>query len=224
MIKFERISVMNMENAIRGARNPMNSWDKIDSHACSLNMCDRCRYSNDIAKCDSIGTGNLVIGMNDMQLLQKLRRAGSDHRKYLRQIFVSVDITAPLYWWKEASTYRVGVTMNSTSTMHKIHSKKITVADFSIDEDMLSYFVDTIIECERLRALYIDTKEQKYWRALIQLLPCSYNQMRTVTMNYETLVNIYHARKNHKLKEWRLLCDWIKTLPYAKELIICEED
>ena len=224
MIKFERTSVMNMENAIRGARNPMNSWDRMDSHICLLNMCDKCQYSEDIAKCDSIGTGNLVIGPNDMQLLQKLRRAGSDHRKYLRQIFVSVDILGPLYWWKEASTYRVGVTMNSTSTMHKIHSKKITVDDFSIDDGMLSYFVDTIIECERLRTLYDDTKDKKYWRALIQLLPCSYNQMRTVTMSYETLVNIYHARKHHKLEEWHTFCDWIKTLPYANELIICEEN
>ena len=230
MIKLENASVMNLENAIRGARNPMNSWAKSDSH-----------YDEN---------GNYILGNNDLDLAQRLRKAGSDHRKYLRQIFVSVDILAPLYWWKEMDQYRVAVVSNSCSTMHKIHSKEFTLDDFScedlfndwdkeeevivmgFDDDDDYYNVTyTSLDCMKIvceilnhhREKYNETKDKRYWRQMIQLLPSSYNQLRTVTMNYETLVNIYHGRNRHKLTEWHTFCDWIKSLPYAKELIICED-
>lgn len=206
MIKFERTSVMNFENAMRGARNPMNSWGRMDSS-----------YDENHA---------YVLGPNDLDLAKRLRKAGSDHRKFIRQIFVSVDITAPLYWWKEYDTYKVATVANSTSTMHKIHSKPFERADFSCDHmtDGTLAFMDTVIErLEKIRLEYIETKDKAQWYDLIQLLPSSYNQMRTCTMNYETLVNIYFARQHHKLTEWHEFCDWIKTLPYAQELIICED-
>ncbi len=206
MIKLERTSVMNLENAMRGARNPMNSWGRMDSH-----------YDEH---------HNYVLGPNDLDLAKRLRKAGSDHRKFIRQIFVSVDITAPLYWWKEYDTYKVATVANSTSTMHKIHSKPFEREDFSCDhmtEDTL-LFMDTVIErLEKIRRDFVETKDKAHWYDLIQLLPSSYNQMRTCTMNYETLVNIYFARRAHKLDEWHEFCDWIKTLPYAQELIICED-
>lgn len=206
MIKLERTSVMNLENAMRGARNPMNSWGRMDSS-----------YDENHA---------YVLGPNDLDLAKRLRKAGSDHRKFIRQIFVSVDITAPLYWWKEYDTYKVATVANSTSTMHKIHSKPFEWADFSCDHmtDGTLAFMDTVIErLEKIRLEYIETKDKAQWYDLIQLLPSSYNQMRTCTMNYETLVNIYFARQHHKLTEWHEFCDWIKTLPYAQELIICED-
>ena len=207
-IKFENTNVMNFDGAIRGMRNPLNSWDKSDSE-----------YTLDWNTKPDTGI-MFIIGSNDLALMKKLIKAGSDHRKFMRQILVSVDITAPLYWWKEFDTYKVGTVSNSCSTMHKIHSNKITDEDFSIDEGMLGYFVDTIVECERLREKYIETKDKKYWRALIQLLPSSYNQRRTVTLNYETLYNIYGSRRNHKLDEWSVgFMNWIESLPYAKELI-----
>lgn len=217
MIKLERTSVMNFENAIRGARNPMNSWDRMDSH-----------YDE---------KGNFVFGPNDLALAMKLRKAGSDHRKYLRQIFVTVDITAPLYWWKEFDTYKVGTVANSCSTMHKITSKPIELSDFSVDqmsEDALKVFSSFVDEIEKQRLAYMEVKDRtgeaygeeakRIWWNIIQMLPSSYNQMRTVTMNYENLINIYNARKNHKQDEWRVtFMDWIRSLPYAKELIICED-
>ncbi len=204
MIKLERTSVMNLENAIRGARNPMNSWDKMDS-----------TYDED---------GNYVLGENDLGLAVRLATAGSDHRKFLRQIFVSVDITAPLYWWKEFDTYKVGTVANSTSTMHKIHSKPFERGDFScdrLDEGGLA-LLDGIIEyLETERVKFCENKSDRQpWHNMIQLLPTSYNQMRTVTMNYENLINMYYARKTHKLAEWHTYCDWIESLPYAKELIM----
>ena len=216
MIKLERTSVMNFENAIRGARNPMNSWDRMDS------------YHDE--------NGNFVFGPNDLALAMKLRKAGSDHRKYLRQIFVTVDITAPLYWWKEFDTYKVGTVANSCSTMHKITSKPIELSDFSVDqmsEDALKVFSAFVDEIEKQRLMYMEVKDKtgeaygaeakKLWWNIIQMLPSSYNQMRTVTMNYENLINIYNARKAHKQDEWRItFMEWIKSLPYAKELIICE--
>lgn len=206
MIKLERTSVMNLENAMRGARNPMNSWDRMDSG-----------YDAD---------GNYVLGENDLSLAKRLRLAGSDHRKFIRQIFVSVDITAPLYWWKEFDTYKVATVANSTSTMHKIAAKPFAPEDFSIDHMTADtrVFFDTIVEkLEEIRCRYLENGRDKAdWYDMIQLLPSSYNQMRTVTMNYETLVNIYFARKSHKLQEWHTFCDWIKTLPYAKEIIIAE--
>ena len=207
MIRLERTSVMNIENAVRGARNPMNSWHRMDS-----------RYDEN---------GNYILGPNDLDLAVRLRKAGSDHRKFLRQIFVSVDITAPLYWWKEYDTYKVSTVANSTSTMHKIHSKPFSIDDFSTDHltaDSLA-FMETVVEkLEQVRLKYMETKSREDWYDLIQLLPSSYNQMRTCSFNYETLVNIYYARKNHKLAEWHEFCDWIETLPYGKELIICREE
>jgi hypothetical protein len=206
MIKLEKVSVMNFENAIRGARNPMNSWDRMDSHYDENN--------------------NFILGDNDLSLATRLRNAGTaDHRKFLRQIFVSVDITAPLYWWKEYDTYKVSTVANSTSTMHKIHSKPFKLDDFS-HEHLTDYGLEALKKLikvlEDFRLWHNDDmgNPKKEWYNIIQLLPTSYNQMRTCTLNYETLINIYKSRKNHKLDEWREFCKWIETLPYSKELII----
>lgn len=207
MIKIERTSVMNLENAIRGARNPLNSWDRMDSE-----------YD---------GEGNYVLGENDLSLAVRLAKAGNDHRKYLRMIFVSVDVTAPLYWWKEYDTYKVGTVANSCSTMHKIHAKAFSRDDFSCDrmsDFALECLDNTITVLEDRRVKYLETKDTAYWHDMIQLLPSSYNQMRTCTMNYENLINIYYARRNHKLPEWHTFCDWIASLPYAKELITSLRD
>lgn len=207
MIKLERTSVMNLENAIRGARNPMNSWNRMVSY-----------YDEN---------GQYVLGPNDLDLAIRLRKAGSDHRKFIRQIFVSVDITAPLYWWKEYDTYKVATVANSTSTMHKIHSKPFSREDFSTDHmtpDTLAFMDQVIQRLESIRLKFVeDGKKKEDWYDLIQLLPSSYNQMRTCSLNYETLVNIYYARKGHKLEEWHTFCDWILTLPYGRELIAAEE-
>ena len=214
MIKFENTEVMNFEGAIRGMRNPLNSWNKSDSY-----------YDIDDMAIVSRG---YIIGPNDLDLARRLIKAGSDHRKFLRQIFVSVDITASLYWWKEFDTYKVATVANSCSTMHKIHAKPIELSDFSIDDfyiedeglDLSDYFKNVVADCERLRRKYLEIKDKKYWRGLIQLLPESYNQKRTVTLNYETLRNIYGSRRNHKLDEWSIgFMEWIDSLPYAEELI-----
>ena len=207
MLKLERTSVMNLENAIRGARNPMNSWAKSDS-----------AYDE---------KGNYILGENDLTLAKKLCRAGSDHRKFMRQILVSADITAPLYWWKEFDTYKVATVANSTSTMHKIHAKPFELADFSVDklsDGALAAFRTYMDYMEATRRRFVETKDKRDWYDLIQLLPSSYNQLRTVTMNYETLVNIYYARRAHKLDEWHVFCDWIRTLPYAEDLICCRDE
>ena len=207
MLKLERTSVMNFENAIRGARNPMNSWAKSDS-----------AYDE---------AGNYILGENDLALAKKLCRAGSDHRKFVRQILVSVDITAPLYWWKEFDTYKVATVANSTSTMHKIHAKPFETADFSVDklsDGALAAFRTYMDYMEQTRRRFVETKDKHDWYDLIQLLPSSYNQLRTVTMNYETLINIYYARRAHKLDEWHVFCDWILTLPYAADLICCRDE
>lgn len=223
MIKIEKTEVMGWEAAVRGSRNPMNSWDRMDS-----------TFINNEVK----------LGPNDYKLLTNLAKAGSDHRKFMRMIVVYVDITAPLYWWKEADTYGVATVKNSCSTMHKIHAKEFTKDDFS-HEHLLGGFNLHSIDCVEIgasdtpftpkeilefmiealnfyRERYIHTKDKKYWWQMIQLLPSSYNQKRTVMLNYEVLRNMYHARKNHKLDEWRELCEWIKTLPYS-ELITGEE-
>ena len=208
MLMTEKSAVMNFEGAIRGARNPMNSWHKMDSY-----------YDEN---------GNYVLGPNDLDLAKRLAHAGSDHRKFLRQIFVTVDITAPLYWWKEFDTYKVGTTANSTSTMHKIHAKEFCREDFScdrMDEGGLA-LLDTVIaylEAERQKFL-ADKNDKQAWHNMIQTLPSSYNQMRTVTLNYENLINMYYARRNHKLAEWHVLCDWILSLPYAEELICVKNE
>lgn len=206
MLKVSHVSVMNFDNAIRGARNPMNSWSKSDSY-----------YDE---------KGQFVLGEEDLAFGRKLAVAGSDHRKFLRQIMVSMDIYAPLYWWKEFDTYKVGTVADSTSTMHKIQAKTFTRDDFSHDRmtDKALACLDSVIACleeERLR--YIETKEKDAWHNMIQLLPSSYNQLRTVTMNYEVLINIYYARRHHKLAEWHTLCQAIEALPYAKEWILIKE-
>lgn len=206
MIKLEKTSVMNIDNAIRGARNPLNSWAKSDSY-----------YDDE---------NNFVLGEADMGLGHRLAIAGNDHRKFLRMVFVSVDITAPLYWWKEYDTYKVGTVANSTSTMHKIHSKPFAREDFSCDrmsEKALSCLDNVINVLEETRLQFVETKERAHWDDLIQLLPSSYNQTRTCTMNYENLINMYYARKNHKLPEWHEFCHWIESLPYAKEWILIKE-
>ena len=205
MLTLKNTSVMNFENAIRGARNPMNSWGRMDSH--------------------TEPDGSFVFGPNDLDLAMRLAKAGSDHRKYLRMVFVSVDVTAPLYWWKEYDTYKVATVANSTSTMHKIHSKPFSMVDFSCDHmtDGTKKFMETVVaELENIRLRFKETKSKDDWYDMIQLLPSSYNQMRTCTFNYETLINIYRARKNHKLAEWHTFCDWIETLPYAEQLITFE--
>lgn len=211
-MNFKHTHTFNFEGAFRGMRNPMNSWDKSDSQSNSLIW---------------------RAGTKDLKLAQKLISAGTEHAKFMRQIFVTVDITAPIYWWKEMDTYKINTVSNSTSTMHKLSSKPIVIDDFSFDnldllihplnkEDLIFEDVveNIIYDCERLRELFIETKDTRYWRALIQLLPESYNQTRTWTANYAILRNIYFQRKNHKLIEWHEFCDWIKSLPYSKELII----
>ncbi len=207
MIKVERIYVMNMENAIRGARNPMNSWARMDSY-----------YDEN---------GNFVLGENDLSLASRLAKAGSDHRKFLRQIMVSMDITAPLYWWKEFDTYKVGTVANSTSTMHKIQAKEFSREDFSMERMSgdAEKMMDAVIAClEAERVKFNETKDKAAWHNMIQLLPSSFNQMRTVTMNYEVLINIYYARRHHKLAEWHVLCEAIEALPYSKELIRVKDE
>ena len=208
MILIERTSVMNFENAIRGARNPMNSWARMDS---SFDE-----------------NGEFVFGANDLDLAKRLAHAGSDHRKFLRQIFVSVDITAPLYWWKEFDTYKVGTVANSTSTMHKIHAKAFSREDFScdrLDEGGLDALDALIAYLEAERQKFVADKSNKQaWHNMIQLLPSSFNQMRTVTLNYENLVSIYYARRSHKLPEWHTFCVWVESLPYAKEMILIRNE
>ena len=207
MLKCERTSVMNFENAMRGARNPLNSWGRYDS------------YYNE--------NGEFVFGENDLSLAKRLCKAGTDHRKFVRMIFVSVDVTAPMYWWKEYDTYKVATVANSTSTMHKITSKPFELSDFSTDH-MNQQGIDAINEVikvlEELRLQYLETKDKTIWYTIIQLLPSSYNQMRTCTLNYENLAGIYFARKNHKLQEWHTYCDWIEELPYFKELFLQEDE
>lgn len=203
MLTIERTSVMNLENAMRGARNPLNSWNRMDSF-----------YDED---------GEFQLGENDLDLAKRLCKAGSDHRKFIRQIMVCMDVTAPIYWWKEFDTYKVGTVANSTSTMHKIHSKEFSMEDFSTDhmtEETKKHMEQVIVWLEEIRGKYLETKEKAYWYDMIQFLPSSYNQMRTITLNYEVLMNIYYARKSHKLQEWHTFCDWIAGLPYAHELIL----
>ena len=250
-MEFKNTEVWGLEHAIRGMRNPMNSWDKSDSglgcdDAIHINgLCKDCEFKN--AWCGS--TPSLKIGTNDLKLMQTLIRAGSEHRKFLRQIFVSVDITAPLYYFKELDTYKVGTVANSTSTMHKLASTPITLDCFEIDDFNKDLTIEqnteweypqdfkannlalTIInKLEILRQKYLDTKDKKYWKELVRWLPESWLQTRTVTMNYENILTMYRQRKNHKLNEWSGIDNpelpnfvgWVKTLPYANELILVE--
>lgn len=202
MIKITNIDVMNFDNALRGMRNPLNSWEKSDS------------------KWDGFGEPyGFTIGDNDLALAMRLANAGSDDRKFLRQIFVSMDIEAPFLWWKEFDTYKVGTVANSCSTMHRLHSRDLNLSDFTwenLDEPGLQLLEATIDYINYNRKLYIETKEKKYWRRMIDMLGTNYNQLRTVTLNYEALRNMYHARKNHKLNEWKALCKEIENLPYSQ--------
>ena len=223
MIKMENVEVVGWEHAIRGMRNPKNSWDKSDTV-----------MSIELRKGDKHGGVYADIGENDHKLMTALRNAGTDHRKYMRMITVYLDITAPLYWWKEFDTYKVGTVANSCSTMHKIHAKEFTMDDFSTDHLILwdvdnnvhipmGCLQDTINVLNACREKYLETKDKLYWWQMIQLLPSSYNQKRTVMLNYEVLANMYKSRKHHKLDEWRNFCEWIKQLPYS-ELIIGKEE
>lgn len=208
MIKVENIEVFGWEAAMRGMRNPMNSW----------------------AKSDTVFAGwddkSPIIGENDLKLMKNLRKAGTDHRKYIRMINVTMDIVAPLYWWKEYDTYKVGTVANSCSTLHRIHTKEFTLDDFSyehLDTGWYACLSETIIPLlNRAREKYVETNDKYYWWQLIQLLPVSYNQRRTVQLNYEVLLNMYHARKEHKLNEWREFCKIIESLPYFKEICLDE--
>ena len=238
MIKIENTEVMGWEAAIRGMRNPMNSWEKSDSRSCGT--CGDCNICIDYDNCPFDHDGHkFVIGPNDLDLMMRLRNAGTDHRKFMRMITVYFDITAPLYWWKEFDTYKIGTVANSCSTMHKIADKEFTLDDFSCEKLINSMCMEiqemevrvspmqallTTIEClNSYRDLYNKTKDKKYWWQMIQLLPSSYNQRRTVMLNYEVLANIYKSRKNHKLDEWHTFCDWIEMLPYS-ELITGEKE
>lgn len=243
-MKFENTEVWGFEHSLRGMRNPMNSWLKSDSGNYDIDGCyENCPYFN--INCHEKYCDEFKIGQNDMKLAQKLIKAGNEHRKFMRQIFVSVDITAPIYWWKEFDTYKVGTTVNSTSTMHKLATTPITLECFEIDD-----YDDTLVTTlpdgdeenpgnwtmysseepksiidwlESLRLAYLETKDKRYWKELIRWLPESWLQTRTVTMNYENVRNMYFQRKNHKLTEWsESFIKWVESLPYAKELIMYE--
>lgn len=214
MIKFENTEVMNFEGAIRGMRNPLNSWDKSDSFKKEIVL----KYGdNQIIRDDDF------LGENDLNLMKRLINAGTDHRKFMRQILVSVDITAPLYWWKEFDTYKVGTVANSCSTMHKIHEKEFELDDFSCEHLLhpsMDVFKRVIDVLNITREGFLETNNKTWWWQMIQLLPSSYNQKRTVTLNYEVLRNIAHSRENHKLDEWSIgFMEWIDSLPYANVLL-----
>lgn len=233
-IKIENIQTMGWEGALRGMRNPLNSWDKADSaYASDIERTDTniAAYGNKLDRYD------FIIGQNDLALCSKLIKAGSEHRKFLRMIHVQMDITAPLYWWKEFDTYKVATTSNSCSTMHKIAAKPFKLDDFSYEhimhddegwnieeeyaegESPLAVLEYNIAVLNFYRTKYLETKDKKYWWQMIQLLPSSYNQKRTVMLNYEVLANMYKSRKNHKLDEWHMFCDWIEKLPYSQLII-----
>ena len=246
MLKIENTEVVGFEAAIRGMRNPMNSWDKSDSgwdaHIPPIilrNQVDWEQWAEQYKAVQYSDEYTYDIGPNDRDLMTRLRNAGTDHRKFMRMIVVYLDITAPLYWWKEFDTYKVGTVANSCSTMHKIADKEFTFDDFSHEKLINSACMEiqeqhirispiqalaTTIEClNSYRDLYLQTKDKKYWWQMIQLLPSSYNQRRTVMLNYEVLANMYKSRRNHKLDEWHTFCDWIERLQYS-ELIIGKKD
>ncbi len=227
MLKIEKTVLPSPEQweiIIEGMRNPMNSWDKSDSGICTgfeEGLCDHCHfYEDEEDGCTTFCNNHdddpiFVLGENDHKLMTQLANGGAVHAKYRRMIPVFLTINAPLYWWKEFDTYKVGTVANSCSTMHKIQSKEFTLDDFSCE--WCPGFTNGVISTiEVWRKKYLETKDKKYWYAMIQLLPTSYNQKRTIMLNYEVLVNIFHSRKNHKLDEWRVFCDWIKTLPYSE--------
>lgn len=227
-MQFENTEIWGFEHAVRGMRNPMESWDKADTITCDLAQeCDLCPYNKNSEMCMSTKAGELIIGNNDMKLAQRLIIAGDSHRKFLRQIFVSVDITAPIYWWKDFDTYKVGVTANSTSTMHKLASTPISIERFECSEHTLQdqVFIEFIAHLESLRRKYLDTNDKSIWKTLIQELPESWCQKRTVTMNYENVRNMVKERQNHKQTEWSVdFINWAKSLKYAGELLFLEEN
>lgn len=231
MLTIENVQLFGFQAAIRGMRNPKNSWAKSDSGICFDTIaCHTCRADRNHCK-SRMENKEFVVGYDDMNLMTRLRNAGTDHRKFMRMITVYLDITAPLYWWKEFDTYKVGTVANSCSTMHKIADKEFTIDDFSHEhlgyscctenefDNPMNTLEQVIIVLNGCRDKYIATNNKFWWWQLIQLLPSSYNQRRTIMLNYEVLANIYKSRQNHKLDEWHTLCDWIETLPYAKELI-----
>ena len=235
ILKFEHTEVWGFEHALRGMRNPKNSWDKSDSVNCAKCTTGSCMYIKPFHHC--FGGKDFIIGKNDMKLVQTLIRAGSEHRKFMRQIFVSVDITAPLYWWKEFDTYKVGTVANSTSTMHKLTSQPITMNCFEMDDyhtavcDISTCWGRLIETLEKLRYVYVKTKDKRVWKELIRLLPESWLQTRTITMNYENIYSMVKQRKNHKLNEWSgndypsfsNFISWAKSLPYSQELIFIDK-
>ena len=214
MIKLEKTDVFGWESAIRGMRNPLNSWSMSDSEFSIENSVREGRFKQSVE-----------LGVNDLKLMRCLSHSGDDHAKFLRMINVTVDITAPLYWWKEFDTYKVGTVANSCSTMHKIHDKEFTMDDFSREHLLTGSMFQlhrTVDLLNEAREEYLRTKDKVYWWQMIQLLPSSYNQKRTVQLNYQVLKNMYHARKNHKLDEWREFCKWCESLPYFKEICVGE--
>lgn len=220
MIKVDEIEVFNLKGAIRGMRNPMNSWDLSDSISCdSENECKGCPLYNKVEYC--FLRGFTTVGDKDLTLMQKLYKTGIEHAKYLRQIFVSMDITAPLYWWKEYDTYKIGTVTSSCSTMHKLMSKHFELKDFSC-EKLTSYresnFKSLIKTLNASRAEYLETKDKNIWYEIIQMLPSSYNQKRTVTMSYQNVMSMINQRENHKLDEWQEFVKILRTLPYIKEI------
>lgn len=228
MLKIEHTVVFGWEAAIRGMRNPMNSWERSDSGpAVDCGKCGKIEREGVCRKEDRDCTGHkcFCVGENDLALMQRLARSGPDHGKFLRMVNVTADITAPLYWWKEHDQYKVGTTTNSCSTMHKIADKEFILEDFSydhLDEKSLYMLNDTIKYLNAVREAFLDTKDKDYWWQMIQLLPSSYNQRRTVQLNYEVLRKMYFARKDHKLDEWHTMCDWMLSLPYFREICIGE--
>lgn len=228
MIKIENVVLPSEDqwnSIIMGARNPLNSWSRSDSGTCMGTLaCHSCE-KNRTSECNvTVKSGDFIVGPNDYDLMKRLRNAGTDHRKFMRMITVYTDITAPLYWWKEFDTYKVGTVANSCSTMHKIHAKEFTLDDFSHEHLVMETYKCleyTIKMLNGYREIYLQTKDKKYWWQMIQLLPSSYNQKRTVMLNYEVLANMYKSRRNHKLDEWHDFCDWIEELPHA-ELITGE--
>ena len=235
MLKIENTEVVGWEHAIRGMRNPMNSWEKSDSEFITADGDHHDITGNSGPWYGEDGWNENLIGPNDRGLMNKLAKAGTDHRKFMRMITVYLDITAPLYWWKEFDTYKVGTVANSCSTMHKIAEKEFTMEDFSCEHLISDEAIPgrvysakgmmeaTVNNLNMFRKLYLETQDKKYWWQLIQLLPSSYNQRRTIMLNYEVLANIYKSRRNHKLDEWHTLCDWIELLPYS-ELITGKEE
>lgn len=232
MILIEEVSVIGFEEAIRGMRNPMNSWDKLDSSISSDECLEESPCDSSCLDCSKFRPGRFSVGPNDLELMMKLAKAGPVHGKFRRMITVYMDVTAPLYWWKEFDTYKVGTVANSCSTMHKIHAKEFTIGDFSHEHLIFEraasyngYIPKSVLKCvvetlNEFRGLYLKTKDKRFWWQMIQLLPSSYNQKRTIMLSYEVLANIYQHRRDHKLDEWREFCQLIEEMPWS-EIITC---